>query len=111
MWYLKYKYKHSDCIYADKLREFELDGYFFHLGEYVKGNYVYQANYTGGLRILSLDAINDGELKEVAYFDTYPENNITDLNGAWSNYPYFESGIIVVSDISNGLFILKPNLP
>lgn len=41
MWHLKYKYKHSDCIYADKLRELDLDGYFHHLGEYVKRNYVY----------------------------------------------------------------------
>lgn len=41
MWYLKYKYRHSDCIYADKLRELKLDGFFHHLGEYAKGKYVY----------------------------------------------------------------------
>ena len=41
MWYLKYKYKHSDCIYVDKLKELNLNGYFYYLGEYVKGRYVY----------------------------------------------------------------------
>jgi hypothetical protein len=41
MWYLKYKYKHSDCIYAPKLQELNLNGYFYYLGEYVKGDYVY----------------------------------------------------------------------
>lgn len=78
--------------------------------QFIKGDYVYQANYTSGLRILTLDDISDGELEEVAHFDTHPQNDITDMNGAWSNYPYFESGVVVVSDITNGLFILKPDL-
>lgn len=78
--------------------------------QYVKGNYVYQANYTSGLRILSLENIAEGSLEEVAYFDTYPEGNRAEFNGAWSNYPFFKSGIVIVSDINNGLFILKPNL-
>jgi choice-of-anchor B domain-containing protein len=78
--------------------------------QFIKGGYVYQANYTSGLRILSLENIANGELEEVAYFDTFPQNNDTEYDGAWSNYPYFESGVIVVSDISNGLFILQPNL-
>ncbi len=78
--------------------------------QYVKGNYVYQANYTAGLSIKSLDNIANGELEEVAFFDTFPTNNNTEFDGAWSNYPFFDSGIIVVSDISNGLFILQPNL-
>lgn len=29
--------------------------------------------------------------------------------GAWSNYPFFASGVVVVSDIDRGLFVLKPN--
>lgn len=78
--------------------------------QYVKGSYVYQANYTAGLRILSLHNIGSGELEEVAYFDTFPSGNFPEFDGAWSNYPFFESGIIIVSDISGGLFILQPNL-
>jgi len=41
MWYLKFKYKHSDCIYAPKLEELGLSIYFYYMGNYVKENYVY----------------------------------------------------------------------
>lgn len=78
--------------------------------QFVKGDYVYQANYTSGLRILSLDNIENGQLEEVAYFDTFPDNNNRFFDGAWSNYPFFDSGLVIVSDVSEGLFILEPNL-
>ncbi len=78
--------------------------------QYVKGNYAYQANYQAGLRILDISDIASVNLTEVAYFDTYPGGETTNFNGAWSNYPYFASGIVVVSGIEQGLFILKPTL-
>ena len=78
--------------------------------QYVKEGNVYQANYTSGLRILTLNDSENGNLSEVAFFDTFPANNDRMFDGAWSNYPFFESGLVIVSDISNGLFILKPNL-
>lgn len=77
---------------------------------YIKGNHVFEANYTNGLRILNLDDIANGNLTETAYFDTYPANDLRLYDGAWSNYPYFESGVVIVSDITNGLFILSPQL-
>ncbi len=83
---------------------------------YTKDGLLYQSNYTTGLRILSLKNVASGQLKEVAYFDTFPLNNGATFNGdayfsgTWSNYPYFESGVVIVSDIMNGLFILKPTL-
>jgi len=78
--------------------------------QYVKGNHVYQANYRAGLRILDLSNIANGQLTEVAYFDTYPANDNNAFNSAWSNYPYFNSGIVVISDIEQGLFVVRPNL-
>ncbi|WP_148898873.1 choice-of-anchor B family protein [Fodinibius salinus] len=78
--------------------------------QYVKGDMTYQANYTAGLRILSLSNVGDGKLKEVAYFDTYPAGDGPNFDGAWSNYPFFESGLVIVSDVSNGLFVLDPKL-
>ena len=39
--------------------------------------------------------------------DTYPENNNAGYDGAWSVYPFFESGNIVISDIDRGLFVVK----
>jgi choice-of-anchor B domain-containing protein len=77
---------------------------------YVRDNYVYQANYTTGLRILDVSDIGSGSLREVAFFDTFPASNAVQFDGAWSNYPFFDSGIVIVSDISNGLFILSPEL-
>ncbi len=78
--------------------------------QYVKGDYVYQSNYTSGLRILSLENIENGQLDEVAHFDTFPDNNTANFDGSWSNYPFFESGVVAVGDISNGLYLLYPQL-
>ena len=44
---------------------------------------------------------------EIAYLDTKPEHDNVGFHGAWSNYPYFPSGTIIVSDIERGLFILR----
>ena len=78
--------------------------------QYIKGNHTYQANYRRGLRILALTDPASGHLTEAAYFDTYPAADGNSFAGAWSVYPYFESGLVIVSDISRGLFILRPNL-
>ena len=78
--------------------------------QYVKGNHVFQANYRAGLRILEITDLNTAGLREVAYFDIYPSNDSAFFNGAWSTYPYFPSGNVVVSGIEQGLFVLRPNL-
>ena len=77
--------------------------------QYVKGNYTYQSNYQAGLRILDITDIANGNLSEEAFFDVYPGGDSPRLNGAWSNYPFFDSGIVIVSVIEQGLFILRPN--
>jgi hypothetical protein len=48
-------------------------------------------------------------MNEIGFFDTFPENDNAQFNGAWSTYPYYASGSIIVSDIDRGLFILKKN--
>jgi len=63
---------------------------------YVVGDKLYQSNYVAGLRILQIQ--EDFKLEEVAYFVT---------PSAWSVYPYFPSGNIIVSSIPGGLFVLK----
>ncbi len=74
---------------------------------YVKGNLAYMSNYQSGLRVIDISNIANASTPEVAYFDTYPANNNTGFNGTWSNYPYFGSGVIAVSGINEGLFLLK----
>ena len=78
---------------------------------YVRGNLMYQSNYSAGLRILD---ISDPENpREVAYFDTAPfaADAPGFFDGSWSNYPFFESGNILVTSHKQGLFILKRRIP
>lgn len=73
---------------------------------YVKGDRMYQANYTSGLRIL--DVSDPRNPKEVGFLDTHPGDPGTPtFNGAWSVYPYFKSGSIVVTSIGEGVFFVK----
>lgn len=41
MWYLKYKFIHKDCIYAPKLKQYNLSVMFYPLNHYKKGNFVF----------------------------------------------------------------------
>jgi len=78
---------------------------------YVKGDKFYLANYRAGLRVLDIPTLisSNNSNSEIAYFDTYPSSNSANFNGAWSTYPYFESGNIIISDIEGGLFIVRPS--
>ncbi|EDM45523.1 Regulatory P domain of the subtilisin-like proprotein convertases and other protease [unidentified eubacterium SCB49] len=74
---------------------------------YVRGDRLYLSNYRAGLRILDISDIANGNMVEEGYFDTYPANDSADFDGAWSVYPYFESGNIVISDINRGFILVK----
>ncbi|CAM1345235.1 choice-of-anchor B family protein [Tenacibaculum amylolyticum] len=76
---------------------------------YVKGNEYFIANYRAGMRILDISNISDNTnpMTEVGYFDTYPDNDNVGFNGAWSVYPYFPSGNILINDIERGLFVVR----
>ncbi|TWP53984.1 choice-of-anchor B family protein [Lentzea tibetensis] len=78
--------------------------------QYIKGQYSYQANYQAGLRILDVSQVASAQLSEAGYFDIYPASDTARFNGAWSNYPYFASGIVLVNGIEQGLVVVKPNL-
>ena len=87
---------------------------------YIKGNYCYQSNYSAGLRILDLEDVADGTLVEAAYFDVIPNDFHIRHDGAgffgtWSNYPFFDSGVVIASTIGmegepGGLFVTIPRL-
>jgi len=75
---------------------------------YVRGNLLFQTNYTAGLRVLQMQDLMSAQLTEIAYFDTVPDNDDAGFFGAWSSYPYLPSGTLIVSSIDEGLFILRP---
>lgn len=71
---------------------------------YTEDGLLYEANYRSGLRILDV-ASNPTSPQEIAFFDTYPENDSAEFNGLWSVYPYFDDGIVIGSDLEKGLFV------
>lgn len=76
---------------------------------YVRDGLLYAANYRSGLRVFDLSTPDDPD--EVAFIDTFPSNDSIGFDGAWSSYPFFESGNVIISDINSGLFVVRVDLP
>ncbi|MEM7416272.1 MAG: choice-of-anchor B family protein [Gemmatimonadota bacterium] len=73
---------------------------------YILGNTMYQSNYKSGLRVL--DVSDPENPVPVGNFDTVPYGgDDAQMTGSWSNYPYFESGVVVVTSGREGLFIVR----
>ena len=78
---------------------------------YLANGWLYMASYTAGVRIADPSRAAEGVLTEVAWFDVIPTDDSRTFFGAWSVYPWFDSGIVVVSNITSGLEVLRPTLP
>ena len=74
---------------------------------YIVGNRFYLASYKAGLREIDISQIESQQMSEVGYFDSYPQGDGSGFSGAWSVYPFHESKNIIISDIQNGLFVVK----
>ncbi|HLF64112.1 MAG TPA: choice-of-anchor B family protein [Saprospiraceae bacterium] len=72
---------------------------------FIKDDLCYIAYYHDGVQIFDISDTND--ITRVAYYDTYSNTNYDGYEGCWGVYPFLESGYIVASDISNGLFVLS----
>jgi choice-of-anchor B domain-containing protein len=79
---------------------------------YIKDEVIYESNYTSGLRLFDADDVPTTDLKEIGFFDVYPENDNEGFEGGtWSNYSqYRDDDIVTVSSIDRGLFILETDL-
>jgi choice-of-anchor B domain-containing protein len=78
---------------------------------YIRDGHVFESNYTSGLRIFDEKSVPRADLKEVAWFDVYPENDDPGFEGGtWSNYGEFRDGKVAVSSIDRGIFVLEPRL-
>ncbi len=73
---------------------------------YLRNDFVFHANYTTGLWIY--DANEDPLRPQLrGFFDTHPESDSAQFEGAWSNYPFLPSGTMLISDINRGLFVVN----
>lgn len=76
--------------------------------QYIKGDRIYQANYRAGLRVLDATNVANGKLREVGFFDVYPADDNPNFNGAWNVYPFHSNGVVTISGIEQGLFVVQP---
>lgn len=73
----------------------------------IYGNYALVANYTAGIRLINIS--NPAAPTEVAWYDTYPNNNKNQFTGCWGVY-MFPSKKIIGSDMVTGLYVVKPTI-
>ena len=74
---------------------------------FVVGTRLYMSTYRCGLTVLDVtDAKNP---HEVGFFDTFisMRKNTAQFQGSWGVYPFLPSGSLLVSNIEDGLFILR----
>ena len=71
---------------------------------FIKDDLVYVAYYHDGVQVFDISDVNN--IVRVAYYDTYVNANYVGYEGCWGVYPFLQSGNIIASDISNGLFVL-----
>ncbi|MFT7587973.1 MAG: choice-of-anchor B domain-containing protein [Limisphaerales bacterium] len=64
------------------------------------------SSYTDGITVV--DAKRPQNLIETGRFDTSPFPSQGSFNGCWGVDPYLPSGLILASDIEEGLFVLQP---
>ena len=73
---------------------------------YIRGRYMYQANYAAGLRILDIQ--DPQHPREVGYLrTTLAADAVATGDGAFGSYPYFRSKAIAVSSMREGLFLVR----
>lgn len=82
--------------------------------QYIIDGLAYQSNYASGLRVVDVSTIDEDptgrHFEEVGFFDVHPEDDkdgAIKFVGAWSVYPYFESGHILINSIERGIFSVK----
>lgn len=71
------------------------------LNDFVIGSY-----YSDGVAVF--DASDPTNVIPVGYYDTQPTSTQTE-NGVWGAWEFYKSGVITLSDMRMGLYVVKPN--
>ena len=70
----------------------------------IEDNFLFVSYYNDGLYIF--DITDPGNPVKVGYYDTSTEPHVQgNYRGAWGIYPSLPSGIVLISDMQNGLFV------
>jgi len=73
---------------------------------HVWNDWVVTSYYTNGTIVI--DGSRPENMIEVGYFDSFVSNT-AGFFGVWGVYPYFPSGLVIASDIQNGLLVYDVN--
>ncbi|MFM9872332.1 MAG: choice-of-anchor B family protein [Fimbriimonadaceae bacterium] len=76
--------------------------------QYIDDGFSFQSNYRSGLRIFDTASTPEAPL-EVGFYDTYPADDARAFDGSWSNYAFFPSGNVIISDINSGFYVVDPS--
>lgn len=69
----------------------------------IQDDLLYVSYYQDGLYVYDISDPSNPTL--AGYYDTYLLPNAPNYNGAWGVFPFLPSGIVLVSDTENGLFV------
>lgn len=74
---------------------------------FFSNNFLFTSYYRDGVTVH--DAKVPQNLVQTEFFDTSPNFSGDGFNGCWGVYPYLPSGLILATDIEEGLYILGTN--
>lgn len=94
----------TDIQFQDQLQSDNGSGAIPH-NTYWLNHFLVTSYYTFGVTIY--DALRPHNLVEVGHYDTSPFTG-DGFNGAWGVYPFFDSEMLIISDIEEGLIVLDP---
>jgi choice-of-anchor B domain-containing protein len=101
-------YDISDLTNINELSRFQTDpgsNSIVH-NTHIRNDYAITSWYKQGVVIT--DEHRPQNQVEVGHYDTYPAANDGGFDGDWGVYPFLPSGNLLVSDMSNGFFVLTP---
>ncbi len=75
---------------------------------FVRDSLAIMAYYTAGIRVV--DISDPTAPVEIGGYDSYPLDDSYDYWGAWSVYPFFPSGKIIIGDMASGMYVVEVNV-
>lgn len=96
----------QDINNVTEVAQHYIPGHIIH-NVFLKDPFLFASYYTDGVRVF--DVSDPLKPTIVGSFDTYLQSEGNTFNGCWDVYPYFASGTIVTSDLTNGMHVITFN--